>query len=97
MKALPFIGNALLVLAVIGIGVMAGMPMGSSIQKDIDKDKTNEKIELYETLNERQEDIILEYKTVSGIEVSSITKTLDNKELIKELDKKIKQLEEEAK
>ena len=45
-------------------------------------------------LNERQQDIILEYKVVSGIEVSSITKTLDNKELIKELEKRINKLED---
>lgn len=56
--------------------------------------ETKQEVQLYKGLNERQQDIILEYKTVSGIEVSSITKTLDNKELIKQLDEKIKQLEE---
>ncbi|ANT41019.1 hypothetical protein BI091_gp40 [Enterococcus phage SANTOR1] len=50
------------------------------------KEEMNEakqEVKLYKGLNERQQDIILEYKVVSGIEVSSITKTLDNKELDK--------------
>lgn len=59
--------------------------------------ETKKEVQLYKELNERQQDIILEYKVVSGIEVSSITKTLDNKQLIKELDEKIKQLEEQGK
>nr|DAH82323.1 MAG TPA: Protein of unknown function (DUF1043) [Caudoviricetes sp.] len=61
------------------------------------KEELNEakqELHLYKELNERQQDIILEYKIVSGIDVSSITKTLDNKQLIKELDEKIKKLEE---
>lgn len=57
-------------------------------------DEAKQELHLYKELNERQQDIILEYKVVSGIEVSSVTKTLDNKELIKQLDEKIKQLEE---
>lgn len=57
-------------------------------------EETKDELGLYKELNERQQDIILEYKVVSGIDVSSITKTLDNKQLIKELDEKIKQLEE---
>lgn len=57
-------------------------------------DDVKQEVHLYKQLNERQQDIILEYKVVSGIEVSSITKTLDNKELIKQLDEKIKKLEE---
>lgn len=55
--------------------------------------ETKKEVQLYKELNERQQDIILEYKTISGIEVSTVTKTLDNKQLIKELDKKIKELE----
>ncbi|QBZ69985.1 hypothetical protein [Enterococcus phage vB_EfaS_Ef5.2] len=57
-------------------------------------EETKDELGLYKELNERQQDIILEYKVVSGIDVSSITKTLDNKELIKQLDEKIKKLEE---
>ncbi|MDU4154459.1 hypothetical protein [Enterococcus phage vB_EfaS_Ef5.4] len=82
------------------IGLAVGLSFSGStamLANNLNKQKLNEakqELHLYKELNERQQDIILEYKVVSGIEVSSITKTLDNKELIKELDKKIKQLEE---
>lgn len=85
------------------IGLICGFIIAGStaIMGIIDmKEELNEakqELHLYKELNERQQDIILEYKTVSGIDVSSITKTLDNKELIKQLDEKIKKLEEEAK
>lgn len=67
--------------------------MGITDMKE-ELNEAKQEVKLYKGLNERQQDIILEYKVVSGIDVSSITKTLDNKELIKELDEKIKQLEE---
>ena len=82
------------------IGLVCGFIIAGStaIMGIIDmKEELNEakqELHLYKELNERQQDIILEYKTVSGIDVSSITKTLDNKELIKQLDEKIKKLEE---
>ena len=82
------------------IGLAVGLSFSVStamLANNLNKQRLNEtkqELHLYKELNERQQDIILEYKVVSGIEVSSITKTLDNKELIKELDKKIKQLEE---
>lgn len=85
------------------VGLLCGLLIGWStatmgvIDMKEQLKEAKAEVKLYEELNERQQDIILEYKTVSGIEVSSITKTLDNKELIKELDKKIKQLEEEVK
>ncbi|AHB79767.1 hypothetical protein CF83_gp50 [Enterococcus phage IME_EF3] len=84
----------------LGITLFAISAMGTSIiiGYEADKAKENtqlkEEVKLYKELNERQQDIIFEYKVVSGIEVSSITKTLDNKELIKQLDEKIKKLEE---
>lgn len=76
------------------IGLAVGLSFSGStamLANNLNKQKLNEakqELHLYKELNERQQDIILEYKVVSGIEVSSITKTLDNKELIKELDKK---------
>lgn len=82
------------------IGLAVGLSFSGStamLTNNLNKQKLNEvkqEVHLYKQLNERQQDIILEYKVVSGIEVSSITKTLDNKELIKELDEKIKKLEE---
>lgn len=83
----------------LGITLLAISAMGAGIiGYEADKAKENtqlkEEVKLYKGLNERQQDIILEYKLVSGIDVSSITKTLDNKELIKQLDEKIKKLEE---
>ncbi|ASZ75681.1 hypothetical protein phiSHEF5_25 [Enterococcus phage phiSHEF5] len=82
------------------VGLVCGLIIGGStatmgindMKKEVNEAK--QELHLYKELNERQQDIILEYKVVSGIEVSSITKTLDNKELIKELDEKIKQLED---
>lgn len=82
------------------VGLVCGLIIGGStaimgindMKKEVNEAK--EEVHLYKELNERQQDIILEYKVVSGIEVSSITKTLDNKQLIKELDEKIKQLED---
>lgn len=83
-------------------GFVVGLSFSVStamLANNSNKQKLNEakqELQLYKELNERQQDIILEYKVVSGIEVSSITKTLDNKELIKELDEKIKKLEEKG-
>lgn len=82
------------------VGLVCGLIIGGStatmgindMKKEVNEAK--QELHLYKELNERQQDIILEYKVVSGIEVSSITKTLDNKQLIKELDEKIKQLED---
>lgn len=82
------------------IGLAVGLSFSVStamLANNLNKQKLNEtkqELQLYKELNERQQDIILEYKVVSGIDVSSITKTLDNKELIKQLDEKIKKLEE---
>lgn len=82
------------------VGLICGLLIGGSTATmgitDMKQklQETKKEVHLYKELNERQQDIILEYKVVSGIEVSSITKTLDNKELIKELDEKIKKLEE---
>ncbi|WNA14008.1 hypothetical protein [Enterococcus phage vB_Efa_VP16] len=53
-----------------------------------------EEVNLYKGLNERQQDIILKYKQVSGIEVSSISQSLDNEQLINELEKRINKLED---
>lgn len=61
------------------------------------KEELNEakqELHLYKGLNERQQDIILKYKQVSGIEVSSITQSLDNEQLINELEKRINKLED---
>lgn len=82
-----------MIIASVGIGSVVGT-LNTERNTQVKIDKIEEEVKLYKGLNERQQDIILEYKVVSGIEVSSITKTLDNKELIKQLDEKIKKLEE---
>lgn len=67
------------------------------LANNLNKQKLNEakqELHLYKELNERQQDIILKYKQVSGIEVSSITQSLDNEQLINELEKRINKLED---
>lgn len=82
------------------IGLICGFIIAGStaIMGIIDmKEELNEakqELHLYKELNERQQDIILKYKEVSGIEVSSITQTLHNEQLIIELEKRINDLEE---
>lgn len=57
-------------------------------------EETKDELGLYKGLNDQQQDIILKYNQVSGIEVSSITKTLHNEQLIIELEKRINDLED---
>lgn len=47
---------------------------------------------MYAGLNDRQKDIILEYKRLSGIEVTTVTKNLDNNQKAKELEEKVKDI-----
>lgn len=47
---------------------------------------------MYAGLNDRQKDIILEYKRLSGIEVTTVTKNLDNAKKAKELEEKLKDI-----
>lgn len=54
----------------------------------------DQQVSLYRGLNDQQQDIILKYKQVSGIEVSSITQSLSNEQLIIELEKRINDMEE---
>lgn len=56
--------------------------------------ETRDEVGLYKGLNDQQQDIILKYKQVSGIKVSSITQSLHNDQLIIELQKRIDKLEE---
>lgn len=93
MKNVSSIGTMLIIIASVGIGSVVGT-LNTEGNAQVKINKMEEEVSLYKELNERQQDIILEYKVVSGIEVSSITKTLDNKELIKELEKRINKLED---
>lgn len=47
---------------------------------------------MYAGLNDRQKAIILEYKRLSGIEVTTVTKNLDNAKKAKELEEKVKDI-----
>jgi hypothetical protein len=82
------------------IGLAVGLSFSAStamLTNNLNKQKLEEaknEIGLYKGLNDQQQDIILKYKQVSGIEVSSITKTLHNEQLIIELEKRINDLEE---
>lgn len=82
------------------IGLAVGLSFSGStamLANNLNKQKLNEakqELHLYKELNERQQDIILKYKQVSGIEVSSITQSLDNEQLINELEKIINKLED---
>ncbi|MGV2809919.1 hypothetical protein [Enterococcus faecalis] len=82
------------------IGLVVGLSFSVStamLANNLNKQKLNEvkqEVHLYKELNERQQDIILKYKQVSGIEVSSITQSLDNEQLINELEKRINDLED---
>nr|DAI62595.1 MAG TPA: hypothetical protein [Caudoviricetes sp.] len=47
---------------------------------------------MYAGLNDRQKEIILEYKRLSGIDVTTVTKNLDNNRKAKELEEKVKEI-----
>lgn len=47
---------------------------------------------MYAGLNDRQKEIILEYKRLSGIDVTTVTKNLDNNQKAKELEEKVKEI-----
>ncbi|WZP35549.1 hypothetical protein [Enterococcus phage vB_Efs30_KEN14] len=82
------------------VGLVCGLIIGGSTAtmgiNDMKEqlEETKDELGLYKGLNDQQQDIILKYKQVSGIEVSSITKTLHNEQLIIELEKRINELEE---
>lgn len=93
MKNIGGIGTMLMIMASVGIGILIGT-VNNERDTQIKINKMDEEISLYKGLNERQQDIILKYKQVSGIEVSSITQSLDNEQLINELEKRINKLED---
>lgn len=85
--------------------VIAGL-IGFSVASFMDNRKKSSKIDelkkqnveliktknMYAGLNDRQKDIILEYKRLSGIEVTTVTKNLDNNQKAKELEEKVKDI-----
>ncbi|AKG94457.1 hypothetical protein phiSHEF4_36 [Enterococcus phage phiSHEF4] len=93
MKNVSSIGTMLIIIASVGIGSVVGT-LNTEGNAQVKINKMEEEVSLYKGLNERQQDIILKYKQVSGIEVSSITQSLDNEQLINELEKRINKLED---
>ena len=93
MKNIGGIGTMLMIIASVGIGILIGT-VNNERDAQLKINKMDEEVSLYKGLNERQQDIILKYKQVSGIEVSSITQSLDNEQLINELEKRINKLED---
>ncbi len=93
MKNVSSIGTMLMLIASVGIGSVVGT-LNTERNAQVKINKMDEEVSLYKGLNEQQQDIILKYKQVSGIEVSSITQSLDNEQLINELEKRINDLEE---
>lgn len=93
MKNVSSIGTMLMLIASVGIGSVVGT-LNTERNAQVKINKMDEEVSLYKGLNERQQDIILKYKQVSGIEVSSITQSLDNEQLINELEKRINKLED---
>ena len=77
MKNVSSIGTMLMIIASVGIGSVVGT-LNTERNAQVKINKMDEEVSLYKGLNERQQDIILKYKQVSGIEVSSITQSLDN-------------------
>lgn len=84
MKKVSSIGTTLMIIASVGIGSVVGT-LNTERNAQVKINKMDEEVSLYKGLNDRQQDIILKYKQVSGIEVSSITQSLDNEQLINEL------------
>nr|DAF38740.1 MAG TPA: hypothetical protein [Caudoviricetes sp.] len=93
MKNVSSIGTMLMIIASVGIGSVVGT-LNTERNAQVKINKMDEEVSLYKGLNDRQQDIILKYKQVSGIEVSSITQSLDNEQLINELEKRINKLED---
>ena len=93
MKNVSSIGTMLMIIASVGIGSVVGT-LNTERNAQVKINKMDEEVSLYKGLNERQQDIILKYKQVSGIEVSSITQLLENEQLINELEKRINKLED---
>ncbi|UVX34471.1 MAG: hypothetical protein [Bacteriophage sp.] len=91
MKQLLLVGVTLL---------LSSACIGVQLSKIEDLENNNKELDqqvsLYRGLNDQQQDIILKYKQVSGIEVSSITQSLSNEQLIIELEKRINDMEEKG-
>lgn len=86
----------LVIAGLIGFGFASFMDSREKSSKLDELKKQNVELiktkNMYAGLNDRQKDIILEYKRLSGIEVTTVTKNLDNNQKAKELEEKVKDI-----
>lgn len=87
---------SLVIAGLIGFSVASVMDTREKSGKIDELKKQNVELiktkNMYAGLNDRQKAIILEYKRLSGIEVTTVTKNLDNAKKAKELEEKIKDI-----
>lgn len=87
---------SLVIAGLIGFSVASFMDNREKSSKIDELKKQNVELiktkNMYAGLNDRQKDIILEYKQLSGIEVTTVTKNLDNTKKAKELEEKVKDI-----
>lgn len=87
---------SLVIAGLIGFSVASFMDNREKSSKIDELKKQNVELiktkNMYAGLNDRQKDIILEYKRLSGIEVTTVTKNLDNNQKAKELEEKVKDI-----
>lgn len=87
---------SLVIAGLIGFSVASFMDNREKSSKLDELKKQNVELiktkNMYAGLNDRQKDIILEYKRLSGIEVTTVTKNLDNAKKAKELEEKVKDI-----
>lgn len=87
---------SLVIAGLIGFSVASFMDNREKSSKLDELKKQNVELiktkNMYAGLNDRQKDIILEYKRLSGIEVTTVTKNLDNTKKAKELEEKVKDI-----
>jgi hypothetical protein len=87
---------SLVIAGLIGFSVASFMDNREKSSKLDELKKQNVELiktkNMYAGLNDRQKAIILEYKRLSGIEVTTVTKNLDNAKKAKELEEKVKDI-----
>lgn len=86
----------LVIVGLIGFGFASFMDNREKNSKIDELKKQNVELiktkNMYAGLNDRQKEIILEYKRLSGIDVTTVTNNLDNNQRAKELEEKVKEI-----
>lgn len=88
--------SGLVISLLLGFGVSTMVNLSDKNSKINELKKQNVELiktkNMYAGLNDRQKEIILEYKRLSGIDVTTVTKNLDNNQKAKELEEKVKEI-----